>query len=296
MNARSAICLIGFGEVGQTLAADLRDRGYSNLAAWDTLFDDDGSSPSRAAASGLAKASSSAGEALANAELVICAVTAAQCVDAARTAATYLSPNTYFVDLNSVAPNTKMLAAQIISDRGGRYVEAAVMAPIGPKRIATPMLLGGPHAADFESWALTLGFTGVRTFAADIGKASAAKMCRSVMIKGMEALVTESLLSARRYGVESTVLDSLSNLFPGVDWPKLGCYMISRSLQHGRRRAEEMREVAVTVRDAGIEPHMSLAIASRQDWAAAHASAAAIQPVEAMLDAILTEIPDPRST
>jgi len=115
------------------------------------------------------------------------------------------------------------------------------------------------------------------------------------MIKGVEALLTESLLSARRYGVESTVLESLGNLFPGMDWPTLSAYMISRSLQHGRRRAEEMREVAVTVRDAGIDPHMSLAIASRQDWAATHASAAAIQPLESMLDAILTTIADPRS-
>ena len=296
MNAQSPICLIGFGEVGQTLAADLRDRGYGNIAAWDILFADANSQPSRVAASGLAKASGSAREALAGAELVICAVTAAQCIDAARTAAPHLPQSAYYVDLNSVSPHTKTEAARSISDRGGRYVEAAVMAPIGPKRIATSMLLGGPHAADFESWAPDLGFTGARAFASEIGKASAAKMCRSVMIKGIEALLTESLLSARRYGVESTVLDSLGNLFPGMDWPTLSRYMISRSLQHGRRRAEEMREVAVTVRDAGIEPHMSLAIASRQDWAAKHAAATEIQPLEAMLDAILATIPDPRST
>ena len=296
MSARPPICLIGFGEVGQTLATDLRDRGHVNLVAWDTLFSDERSGPSRAAAAGLAKATGDVHAALATAELVICAVTAAQCVDAARSAAPHLSRGAYFVDLNSVAPQTKLRAAAIIAARGGRYVEAAVMAPIGPKRIATPILLGGPHAIEFQSLAHALGFTGMRAFSSDIGKASAAKMCRSVMVKGIEALLAESLLSARRYGVEDTVLESLDNLFPGLDWPTLGGYMISRSLQHGRRRAEEMREVAVTVRDAGIEPHMSLAIAARQDWAAAYSTSAGIQPLAPMLDSILTTIADPRST
>ena len=49
--------------------------------------------------------------------------------------------------------------------------------------------------------------------------------------------------------------------------------MISRSLEHGARRAEEMREVARTVEDAGLAPLMSAAIAERQDWAAAHKDA-----------------------
>ena len=46
-------------------------------------------------------------------------------------------------------------------------------------------------------------------FSDEIGRASAAKMCRSVIVKGMEALLGESLLAARHYGVESAVLESL---------------------------------------------------------------------------------------
>jgi 3-hydroxyisobutyrate dehydrogenase-like beta-hydroxyacid dehydrogenase len=103
----------------------------------------------------------------------------------------------------------------------------------------------------------------------------------------MEALLTESLLSARHYGVESTVIDSLRNLFPAADWSTLARYMISRSLIHGRRRAEEMREVAQTVSEAGLQPHMSAACAQRQDWAASFREAASIEELEAMLDAVL---------
>ena len=101
-----------------------------------------------------------------------------------------------------------------------------------------------------------------------VGVASATKMCRSVMIKGLESLLVESLASARHYGVEDRVLASLRETFPGLDWEKVASYMIMRTALHGKRRAEEMREVAVTVREAGLEPWMASATAERQDWMA----------------------------
>src|SRR5256885_9989776 len=104
------------------------------------------------------------------------------------------------------------------------------------------MWLGGPHARVCLPLAHSLGFADAEVYSDAIGAASAAKMCRSVIIKGMEALLAESLLTARRHGVEDAVLASLQDLFPARDWRSLARYMISRSLQHGRRRAEEMRE------------------------------------------------------
>jgi 3-hydroxyisobutyrate dehydrogenase-like beta-hydroxyacid dehydrogenase len=101
-----------------------------------------------------------------------------------------------------------------------------------------------------------------------VGVASAIKMCRSVMIKGLEAIVVESFTTARRYGVEDHVLASLRETFPTLDWEQQGSYLFSRVALHGKRRAEEMREVAVTVREAGLVPHMAAATAERQDWVA----------------------------
>jgi 3-hydroxyisobutyrate dehydrogenase-like beta-hydroxyacid dehydrogenase len=178
----------------------------------------------------------------------------------------------------------KHQAARIVETAGGRYVEAAIMSPISPRRIASPMLLGGPHATDFIGIARPLGFDGAEIFSTEIGRASAAKMCRSVVVKGMEALLGESLLAARHYGVENDVLASLEGLLPAENWPALARYMISRSLVHGQRRAEEMREVARTVADAGVDPWMSSACAQRQDWAAQHRDAASQEDLAAMLD------------
>jgi 3-hydroxyisobutyrate dehydrogenase-like beta-hydroxyacid dehydrogenase len=93
-------------------------------------------------------------------------------------------------------------------------------------------------------------------------------MCRSVMIKGLEAMVIESFTAARAWGVEDAVLASLAETFPGIDWEKQGAYFFQRVIQHGRRRAEEMREVAQTVREAGLEPWSAAGTAERQAWVA----------------------------
>lgn len=281
------ICLLGFGEVGRTLAADFQAAGIKQLAAFDLLFSNPGSACLRAAKDAGVRVASSAAEAISEAELIVSAVTAEQDLAAARSVAGAVKNGAYFLDVNSVSPGVKMQVAGLIDATGGRYVEAAIMSPISPKRVASPMLLGGMHAATFLPLAQKLGFSGAQLFSDQVGRASAAKMCRSVMIKGMEALLTESLVAARHYGVESTVIDSLRNLFPATDWQSLARYMISRSLIHGRRRAEEMREVARTVAEAGLQPHMSAAAAQRQDWAAEFGEMASIEELETMLDAML---------
>lgn len=277
------ICLIGFGEVGQILAQDLN--GHA-LSAYDLKFSEAASGPSLAANTQGVAASATASAAATGADLIISAVTAAADLDAARSVIEGLKPGCVYLDLNSASPGQKQASSQAIHAAGGRYVEAAVMTPYPPKRIASAMLLGGPYAQAFAPIAAQLGMTGATVFSDIVGQASATKMCRSVMIKGVEALVTESMLTARRYGVDQTVLASLSDLLPVGDWAALARYMISRSLEHGTRRAEEMREVAKTVAEAGVTPTMSTAIAERQDWAAAY-KGQIDDDLGAMLDAIL---------
>jgi 3-hydroxyisobutyrate dehydrogenase-like beta-hydroxyacid dehydrogenase len=288
VSALSRIALIGLGEVGQIIAEDLKKAGVGDIAAWDIRFADPDSPPSRAARSLGVRAGTSGADAVAGAQLVVSAVTAAADVEAAKAAAGGIGSGSFFLDLNSASPGMKIASAEVIEAAGGRYVEAAVMTPYPPKRIASAMLLGGPHGAAFMQAAEGLGFSG-RPFSDVVGQASATKMCRSVMIKGIEALVTESMLAARHYGVEDTVLASLSDLLPIPSWPDLAEYMISRTLEHGVRRAEEMREAARTVQEAGVEPLMATATALRQDWAATHRAALKAHGLKPMLDAIAAE-------
>jgi 3-hydroxyisobutyrate dehydrogenase len=283
--------IIGFGEVGQILAQDLVAAGCEVAGTYDLKFADPASIPSRAAVAPF-RAGSSHHDAVRGAQLVISAVTAEQGLQAAQATAGGLEPGAFYVDVNSVSPGVKRAAAEAVNGAGGRYVEAAVMTAVPPHRIRSPMLLGGPHAAAFLEIASPLGFN-AKVYSADYGKASAVKMCRSVMIKGMEALITESLLTARRLGVEDDVLASLGETMPVPDWEVFARYMISRSLQHGRRRAEEMREVARTVSEAHVAPLMSRSIAERQDIAADLGQGLDLkQDLDSILDALLAKIPD----
>lgn len=258
--ALPSVALVGFGEVGGILAQELRAKNIA-VSAFDlrvTL-----AMAQKAAACG-AHLTSTLAQALEGATLVFSAVTAANTLGVAQQCAPLLRPGQTFLDLNSAAPNTKRAAAEAINASGAVYVEVAVMAPVPPKRLETPLLLGGNHAVALSAQLNALGFNS-QVYSAHIGEASAIKMCRSVMIKGLEALTTECLLAARRYGVEQPVLDSLHASFPSLGWDQqLPHYLISRVAEHGKRRAEEMREVVQTLRDVGIEPHQSLATVATQ--------------------------------
>ena len=286
---RLRVCLLGFGEVGQTLARDLRARG-AELRAWDVKFSDVGSAAARAA-SRLGIAARDVAAAVTDAELIVSAVTAAQIEAAARSAAPHLSRNAWYFDVNSTSPASKMAASDIVAAAGGRFVEAAIMSPIAPRGPASPMLIGGSHAAEFLGIAASLGFTAARVMPGKIGSASAAKMCRSVIVKGLEALTLESLLAARRYGVEAAVLESLRDLKID-DWSASARYMASRPLLHGARRAEEMREASRTVSEAGLPPRMSTACAQWQEWAGMHPEFQA-QELSQLLDGLLAAQPLP---
>jgi 3-hydroxyisobutyrate dehydrogenase-like beta-hydroxyacid dehydrogenase len=262
------IGLIGYGEVGRILAEDLRAQGH-RVAAFDRKLDDPTLAPAlqaHASAHGVTLAASHA-DLAAGAALVVSAVTASQTEAVAQAAAPGLRSGAFFLDFNSASPLAKQRAAAVVDATGARYVEGAVMTSVPPHRIKVPLLLGGPHAAALSPRLNALGFAS-RVASPQLGVASATKMCRSVMIKGLEAMVIESLTTARHYGVEDAVIASLCETFPGIDWEKQAAYFFQRVIEHGRRRSEEVREVAETVRDAGLTPWSASGTAERQAWVA----------------------------
>lgn len=260
------IGLIGYGEVGRIVAEELRAQGLQ-VCAYDlkiqaAIASDTHAMKSHAEAIGVQIQSSHA-QVCAHSNLVICAVTASQTLLAAKSCASYLLPQSFFLDMNSASPGTKQAAAALIDSAGARYVEAAVMTSVPPHRMQVPMLLGGAHAAALLPVLNSLGFK-AKLSSDKLGVASATKMSRSIMVKGMEAMVIESLTTARHYGVEDAVIASLYETFPGIDWEKQAAYFFQRVIEHGRRRSEEMREVAVTVQEAGLTPWLAQASADRQ--------------------------------
>ena len=266
------IGLVGYGEVGKIFASGLQPR-VKGMSAWDLKQ----AEMATARAAGI-EAKGSMRELCEASDLVISTVTASNTLAVAQESAQFIRPGTIFLDLNSASPGTKQQAAQAIEAAGAHYVEAGVMTSVPPYGIKVPMLLGGPRAGELapllNSWGMD-----AKAVSDKLGVASAIKMCRSVMIKGLEALVVESYTTARAYGVEEHVLPTLQETFPSIDWQKQGDYFFSRVVQHGKRRAEEMREAANTVKEAGFDPFMAAAIADKQQWVADRAKEGLFQDV-----------------
>ncbi len=227
------IGLVGYGEVGRILAEDLRKQDVK-VAAYDIKLRSDqagGALRDHAATHGVALTTSHA-DLAAQSDFIVSAVTASQAVPVAEACAPAVKQGAWFLDFNSASPGAKQRAAALIDGKGGRYVEGAVMTSIPPYRIKVPLLLGGAG------------------------------------VKGMEAMVIEAFTTARAYGVEDAVLASLKETFPGIDWEKQGAYFFQRVIEHGRRRSEEVREVAETVREAGLTPWSAQGTAERQAFIA----------------------------
>jgi 3-hydroxyisobutyrate dehydrogenase-like beta-hydroxyacid dehydrogenase len=260
--------LIGYGEVGRILAEDLRQQDVK-VAAYDIKLRSDQSGRAlrdHAKQHGVTLSASHA-DLAAQSDFIVSAVTASQAVTVAKACAEAVKQGAWYLDFNSASPGAKQRAASLIDDAGGRYVEGAVMTSVPPLRLKVPLLLGGGGAATLEPLLIELGFA-AKVASDKLGVASAVKMCRSVMIKGLEAMVIESFTTARAYGVEDAVLASLKETFPGIDWEKQGAYFFQRVIEHGRRRSEEVREVAETVREIGLNPWSAQGTAERQAWVA----------------------------
>lgn len=264
MAGTAAIAFIGFGEVGQRFSRDFHANGVDGIRAFDLLFDQEAGRRLEAAAAeiGVTRAAT-AEQACAGAGFVFSAVTADRAEAVAREAGGWLRPGQIFVDVNSAAPSTKQRAAAAVTASGADYVEAAVMAPVLKPGLGVAILAGGPRA---QAAAETLNRLGMNmTPVSDVfGRASAMKLCRSIVIKGLEALMVDCAAACEAWDVKDPVFASLHATFPSIDFHALAADMRERVATHGVRRAAEMREAAEMLAVAGLAPGLASAVADAQ--------------------------------
>jgi 3-hydroxyisobutyrate dehydrogenase-like beta-hydroxyacid dehydrogenase len=261
---------VGFGEAAYHIAKGLRQAGLARTFAFDIHTHTPGKGEKiRARAEETQTDLMETNVALASAcDVIFSAVTADQALAAAEQTAPCLGVAHFYADLNSVSPRMKQTVGRAISAAGAKFIEAAMMAPVPPHAHKVPTLLGGAAAPEFLELMQPFGVRMEVISTDQIGRAAAVKMFRSIVYKGLEALMLECVLGASQYGAEPRVFASLNESFPGVDFQKLADYMIGRVAIHGERRAREMEEVANTLREIGVEPMMAEATVRRMDWAA----------------------------
>ena len=294
MPALPDIIFIGFGEAATAFTkgwcgADLAPA----LKAYDVKTDDDALKDSKLADYNAQKIEGciDAKDAITGAALIFSMVTADQAAAAAANTALYIEQGQYYFDCNSCAPETKKANAKLINAAGGRYVDVAVMAPVYPKMHQTPLLICGEYAQEALDIFDRLDMK-AKIVEGEIGQASSIKMVRSIMIKGLEALNAECLLAARKLGIDETILISLEKSFPEFGWHKRAGYMLERMMQHGVRRAAEMREVALTVEQLGLNNSMAKATVEWQQLIGDMKLQAASEEFETLADQVLDNMGD----
>lgn len=261
---RVCIAFIGFGELGSRFARDFAARGDIDLAAYDILFGTPAGARLEARAREIGVAIAVSNEAACRrADVVISAVTADRAEAVAGETAPNLARRQLFLDVNSASPSTKRRASAVVEAAGAAYVEGAVMGPVAGPGITVEILAGGAAAAR-ASDLLNAHGAKLTPVATEIGRASAIKLCRSIMIKGIEALMVDCTRATRHWGVEEPVYASLTRTFPGTDWYKLADDMSERVATHGVRRAAEMREASEMLREMGLDGSLAAAVADAQ--------------------------------
>lgn len=224
------IALIGFGEAAEALLEGIRPH-VTNV--WDVKVEIPSSGMTeRISQLGLYPAASCA-QAVADADWIISLVTADQAEVACQSALAHVKPGALYFECNSCSPGTKQRNARALSSVGAHLVDVAIMSPVNPSRMSTPLLVSGPIADELAAALTDLGYQ-CTVFGDQVGQASAVKMTRSIMIKGMEALSAECLLTAQRLGIADDIIDSLNASFPDFDWRNRGGYNLERMARHGR--------------------------------------------------------------
>ena len=261
-----AIAFIGLGEAASTIISGWGNRRNNQIKAYDIkLHSVDTKEEIVARANKLnIRIKYSLEELIRDTDLIFSTVTADQAFKVARESCQFLKDGAYFFDLNSCAPSSKQNSCKSIEANGGCYVDVAVMAPVYAKKHLVPLLISGDKASQAHAILEKLPMD-IKITEGPVGRASSIKMVRSIMVKGLEALTAECTLAAVEADVLDEVFNSLSAEHPHFDMHKHSIYNFERSLSHGKRRAEELKEVSKMLQDLKLTNHMSKATAIWQD-------------------------------
>ena len=246
------VAVLGLGEAGSAIAADLSAAG-AIVRGFDPRVP--------AASLGVIECDSDA-DACRGADVVMSLTTAHEALDALNAALPGLPPDAIYADLNTSSSSLKRALSSVAGGAGiARFADVALMSPVPGKGLRTPMLVSGPAADDYARLLGGLGAP-VEVLAGPPGAAADRKLVRSVFFKGLAAAVTESLRAARAAGCEDWIRDNIAAELTTASEATVD-RLEQGSIQHARRRAEEMADAAGLLRDLGIPPRIAEA---SEEW------------------------------
>lgn len=256
------IGIIGFGEVGSSFARGLLGAGVADIIAYDDPPGPVERALAERRAGELGVPLAFEPSPLADREILLSSVTQDAALAAARRTAPWIGANAVYADVNSLSPAVKAQVAAIVEGAGRAFVDIAIMgAPIdGLHRV--PLLAAGLPAPALAALLAPFG-TDIRVVGERPGQAAGVKILRSVLTKGLEALLVESLVAARRYDLDDQVLDSFLEIFERKPARAFVDFLIRSHTVHAGRRALEIEQSAQAIADVGLDPVLARAVSAR---------------------------------
>lgn len=239
------VAVVGLGEAGSIYSADLAARGTSVTGADPRVSTPP---PGVVLAPDIATC-------VAHADLVLSLVGAKDATSVLADALPAMDPSAVFADLNTAAPEHKRRLATMAAERGIRFVDVAILAPVPRARIDTPLLLSGAGAQHLlpmlTGWGIPAHAVGP-----EAGIAAGHKLLRSVFMKGLAALVLESTTAAEQFGARDWVRDQIASEL-GDSGDAIVRHLLEGTERHAVRREAEMRDAQSFLQSLGAAHPMT---------------------------------------
>lgn len=243
MNDKLKIAILGLGEAGSHFANDLVKLGV-NVIGYDP-------NPLRKIDASIELKSSNA-EAIKNADIIFSANLSSVSIEIAEELAGVLEPHQFFCEMNTSGPEKKKKIAEILKSSEVKVIDLAIMAPVPPKGIFTPLLASGEYAGEFLEKVKVLNLDLKILENSQIGEAAARKLLRSIVYKGIAAVVCEAMEAGEAFGMETYIRGQISSLIGGNN--EIIDRFVEGSRTHAVRRMHEMEAVIEMLEGQGVEP------------------------------------------
>jgi 3-hydroxyisobutyrate dehydrogenase-like beta-hydroxyacid dehydrogenase len=262
--------LIGFGEVGSTLGKGFKAEGLRAIASYDKYAFDGPFAGliQRRGAEADVPLVRSPGELVERCDIILGVTPGKSSIESARAFAPHLAAGHVFVDLASATPKVKQTVGDHLRSSGAAIADGSIMGTPHADGHRLPILASGPAADAFRNAMAPWGLK-IECVAGGLGAASGIKIMRSVIAKGLEALLVECTLGARRHGIDDAVLSSFARFMDSRPFAEMANFLMVTDVIHSERRAQEARMSVEALEEVGVEPIMTRATAKRLEWVTA---------------------------
>ncbi len=260
---------VGFGEVGFELGRGLKQEGVAEIIAFDPMTEDPKYGPlvkTRAQEAGVTLLPSPIAVVQAS-DVVIAAVPGSRALQAALSVAPALTRGKIYADVSTSTATSKKKMAEAVESLGAVFVDGAMMGGLSMQHHKVPTLVSGSGSDEFIHLLTPYGML-LTKVSNNAGDAIAIKLVRSIAMKGLASLATETLEAAVKLGVESYVLQSIADTLGAAPFKETLDWLVTASAVHAERQVHEMKDVMIMMKEIGVEPAMTQGTTRRLEWLA----------------------------